>query len=74
MKNFNTKTNLPYVNSFEEYENLKLKNGIFESVAKEIIAHHYLPDNPISLFEGTNIVFSYGNNRVIKIYPLNIHP
>lgn len=60
---------LPSINSFEEYENLKLKPEIFENAAKEIIRRHQLPHEPIALFEGTNIVFSYGKNRVIKIFP-----
>jgi hygromycin-B 7''-O-kinase len=60
---------LPFIHSFEEYENLKLKADIFENAAKEIIRRHQLPNEPISLFEGTNIVFSYGKNRVIKIFP-----
>ncbi|OGT37465.1 MAG: phosphotransferase [Gammaproteobacteria bacterium RIFCSPHIGHO2_12_FULL_37_14] len=59
---------LPPVNSFEEYEKFKLSNDMLESAAKEIIAYHHLPDDSLSLFEGTNIVFAYGN-RVIKIYP-----
>jgi hygromycin-B 7''-O-kinase len=69
MRNINNKIDLPSISSFEEYENLKLKNDIFENVAKEIISHHHLPDDYLSLLEGTNIVFSYGNSRVIKIYP-----
>lgn len=69
MSNFDAQINLPCVDSFEEYEELKLKNHLFESAAKEIIAHHHLPDEPLTLFEGTNIVFAYGKNRVIKIYP-----
>lgn len=65
-----TNINLPYINSFEEYEDLKLTNkDIFVNAAKEIITYHHLPYEPLSLFEGTNIVFSYGKNRVIKIYP-----
>lgn len=69
MENTNLNSILPSINSFEEYENLKLKPKIFENAAKEIIHRHQLPDEPLSLFEGTNIVFSYGKNRVIKIFP-----
>lgn len=65
----NLHTTLPQVNSFEEYENLKLKSNLFEMAAREIITRHHLPDEPLSLFDGTNIVFAYGSNRVIKIFP-----
>jgi len=67
MQNF--KINLPFVNSFEEYETLKSNQNLFENAAKEIIAYHHLPNEPVLLLEGTNIVFSYGNTRIIKIYP-----
>ena len=60
---------LPSINSFQEYENLKLKSEIFERAAREIIARHGLPDEPLSAFEGTNIVFGYGSSFVIKIFP-----
>ena len=69
MRDANLKCILPSVSSFEEYENFKLKIDIFENAAKEIIHRHHLPDEPLSLFEGTNIVFSYGKKRVIKIFP-----
>src|SRR5438445_13295564 len=69
MGNTNLNSILPSISSFEEYENLKLKPEIFENAAKEIIHRHQLPDEPLSFFEGTNIVFSYGKNRVIKIFP-----
>jgi hygromycin-B 7''-O-kinase len=69
MNSINSKIILPLVTSFEEYEKVKLKNDIFENAAKEIIAYHHLPNEPLVLFEGTNIVFSHGNTRVIKIYP-----
>lgn len=67
MEKFNTI--LPSHASFEEYENFKLNRELFERAAREIIAHHHLPDESLTLFEGTNIVFSYGKNRVIKIFP-----
>lgn len=60
---------LPSVNSFEEFENLKQNKDIFENAAREIIARHHLPNESLSLYEGTNIVFAYGKNHVIKIYP-----
>lgn len=69
MKKFNSNLIFPSVHSFEEYENLKFKREILENAARKIIALNHLPDEPLSLFEGTNIVFAYGNNRVIKIFP-----
>lgn len=65
----NLNATLPQVDSFEEYESLKLKNDIFDKAALEIIAKHHLPDEPLSLFDGTNIVFAYGSKRVIKLFP-----
>ncbi|MBV8802563.1 MAG: aminoglycoside 3'-phosphotransferase/choline kinase family protein [Gammaproteobacteria bacterium] len=60
---------LPQIASFEEYENLKLKNNIFIKAAQTIIAKHHLTNEPLHLFEGTNIVFACSGNRVIKIFP-----
>lgn len=69
MLNKNKNFTLPTINSFEEFEDLKSQPEIFENAAKEIIHRHQLPYESLSLFEGTNIVFSYGKNRVIKIFP-----
>ena len=68
MKNTNT---LPSIGSFEEYEKLKVKIEIFENAAKEIIHRHQLPIGlSLKIFsEGTNIVFDYGDQKVIKIFP-----
>lgn len=60
---------LPAVNSDKEYENLKLNSELFKKVALEIVIRHHLPDESLSLYEGTNIVFSHGKYRVIKIFP-----
>ncbi len=60
---------LPSINSDEEYEQLNLKDELFKNAAREILTRHHLPDEPLSLLEGTNIVFSYGSNRIIKIFP-----
>jgi hygromycin-B 7''-O-kinase len=68
MRSTNSNFTFPIIHSFEEYENLKLKPEIFENAAKKIIHRHQLPDEPLLPFEGTNIVFSYGKNRVIKIF------
>ncbi len=62
-------TILPAISTDEEFENLKLNPEIFESAAREIIARHHLPDDALSLFEGTNVVFSCGKERVIKLFP-----
>lgn len=69
MQYLNSKINLPTVDTFEEYESLKHNQAMFESAAKEIIAHHQLVEAPLSRLEGTNIVFSFGSKRIIKIYP-----
>lgn len=69
MENINSL--LPFINSFEEYEKLKIKIELFEKAANEIIYRHQLsPGLKLTLFsEGTNIVFDYGNQSVIKIFP-----
>lgn len=59
----------PPVNTDEEFENLKLNSKLFIEAALEIVGQHNLLDEPLSLFEGTNIVFSHGKSRVIKIFP-----
>lgn len=70
MNSTNLNPLLSSINSFEEFEKFKLKLEVLEDLAKEIIHRHQLMDAPLTLFsEGTNIVFSYGDNRVIKIYP-----
>lgn len=59
---------LSTIHSFENYE--KLKASIEEDLARTIIQRHQLPEASLMLFaEGTNIVFSYGDSRVIKIFP-----
>jgi hygromycin-B 7''-O-kinase len=59
---------LSTINTFEDYE--KLKASIEEELARAIIQKHQLPPASLTLFsEGTNIVFSYGDNKVIKIFP-----
>ena len=67
--NSNLNFTLPIVNSIEEYDNLNRKMKAFENAARGIIHRHQLPDEPILPLEGTNIVFSYGKNRIIKIFP-----
>ena len=66
----NSNNIFPEIDTDEAYENFKLNNSeLFKKLALEIIARHHLPDASLSLFEGTNIVFSYGKTRVIKIFP-----
>ncbi|MDF3054977.1 MAG: hypothetical protein K0Q74_884 [Gammaproteobacteria bacterium] len=61
---------LPLIHSFEEYEKFKQQTESLEDAAKKIIYRHQLPDLPLALFsEGTNVVFAYGKNQVIKIFP-----
>jgi hygromycin-B 7''-O-kinase len=64
---------LPSIDSVDEFDNLNLNDPIFVNAAQEIIARHQLPNAPLSRFEGTNIVFAFGDNRVIKIFPPNHH-
>lgn len=59
---------LSTVHTFEDYE--KLKASIEEELARAIIQKHQLPQATLTLFsDGTNIVFAYGDNKVIKIFP-----
>ncbi|QLZ68095.1 hypothetical protein FOLKNPGA_00873 [Legionella sp. PC1000] len=59
---------LAAIHTFEDYE--KLKQYIEEDLARAIIHRHQLPEASLMLFsEGTNIVFSYGDTKVIKIFP-----
>lgn len=64
-----TKAFLPNPTTFDEYEAIKQQASLFESIAKEIIDYHQLSDESITLLEGTNIVFSLGDKRVLKLYP-----
>jgi len=70
MKNIQLFTPLPSITTFEEFENLKSTPEVFESLAEKILLRHQLPQSSLTLFsEGTNIVFAYGENKVIKIFP-----
>ena len=61
---------LPSLLSFEEYEAFKSNMDVLEAAAKKIMHRHQLPEPPLTLFsEGTNIVFEYGENQVIKMFP-----
>lgn len=66
----NLQTILSSTRSFEDYEILKLNADLINVIAREIIERRRLLEAPLKLFsEGTNIVFSYGDNTVIKIFP-----
>src|SRR5688500_12072080 len=74
MKKLNSKFILPPINSFEEYEKFKLQLDVLKHAANEIVYRHQLPEQPLTLFaDGTNIVFAYSEQHVIKIYPLFHH-
>jgi len=61
---------LPEINTDKEYEKFKLSHGeLFKKMALEIATRHHLPEASLSSFDGTNIVFSHGKSRVIKIFP-----
>lgn len=68
MDNATLKKTLSTIHTFEDYE--KLKAHIEDALARVIIHKHQLPEASLTLFsDGTNIVFSYGENKVIKIFP-----
>ncbi|MCL9684896.1 aminoglycoside phosphotransferase family protein [Legionella maioricensis] len=68
MNNTTLKQTLSTIHTFENYE--QHKQRIEEDLAKAIIRKHQLPEASLMLFsEGTNIVFSYGDSKVIKIFP-----
>lgn len=61
---------LASISSFEEFEELKLTSKIFEDIIKKILTHHHLPIKSLTPFsEGTNVVFSYDDSLVIKLFP-----
>lgn len=58
----------PAIHTFEDYE--KLKRHIEEDIVKAVIHQEQLPEALLTSFsEGTNIVFAYGDDKVIKIFP-----
>lgn len=65
-----TNNQLPFLHSFEEYEAFKSNIDVLEAAAQKIMHRHHLPELPLTLFsEGTNVVFEYGENQVIKMFP-----
>ncbi|WP_392538656.1 phosphotransferase family protein [Legionella sp. 227] len=68
MDNATLNQTLSTIHTFEDYE--QLKQHIEEDLARAIIHRHQLAAQSLTLFsEGTNIVFSYGDSHVIKIFP-----
>ncbi|WP_131783371.1 aminoglycoside phosphotransferase family protein [Legionella gresilensis] len=61
---------LALISSFSEFEDLKQSSHVFEETVKEILVRYHLPLKSLTPFsEGTNIVFSYDNRLVIKLFP-----
>lgn len=68
--NSSLKTKLANIDSFEQYEQLKSNVDFLKEMAQAVIRQHQLPVGSLELFfGGANIVFSYNQNYVIKIYP-----
>lgn len=68
MHNATLNQTLSTIHTFEDYE--KLKSHIEEELASVILHKHQLPEAALTLFsDGTNIVFSYGEDKVIKVFP-----
>jgi len=60
--------NLETIHSFEDYEQHKAE--IESALVQAVIDKHQLPEAPLKPFsEGTNIVYAYGDTKVIKIFP-----
>jgi hygromycin-B 7''-O-kinase len=60
---------LPEINSYEEFEKLKPNKDLWESAARKIIDRHGLSNQQLIVFpEGSNIVFGYGSDQIIKIF------
>lgn len=59
---------LSTINTYEDFE--KLKRVIEEDIVRAVIQQHQLSGKVLTPFsEGTNIVFTYGDNTVIKVFP-----
>jgi hygromycin-B 7''-O-kinase len=60
---------LPGITSYEEFEKLKPNQDLWEAAARKIIERHGLPNASLTLFpDGSNIVFGYGTDQIIKIF------
>ncbi|TAL59452.1 MAG: aminoglycoside phosphotransferase family protein [Legionella sp.] len=69
MENSEISALLTSVNTYEEFEQLRLNQTDFTAAAREIMQRHHLPDQPLTLFaDGCNLVYALGDERVIKIF------
>ncbi|KTD25174.1 Phosphotransferase enzyme family protein [Legionella maceachernii] len=58
----------PAIHTYEDYE--KLKRHIEDDIVRAVIHQEQLPEALLTSFsEGTNIVFAYGKDKVIKVFP-----
>ena len=68
MVNDALKQQMAMIHTFEDY--VKQKSHIEDDLARAITHSLPLPDMPLQLFaDGTNMVFAWGESRVIKIFP-----
>src|SRR5579872_764835 len=66
---FKNKIKLPSAKTYAEFDALDRDDSIFKLAAQEIVANHHLPQEPLTLLGGTNIVFGYGNTHIVKLFP-----
>lgn len=62
---------MPEIKSYEEFERIRDNRSLWETAAHQIIERHQLGlDNPsLTLFpDGSNVVFAYGSDLIIKIF------
>ena len=58
------------ITTFEAMEEMKVTPSFFEGIIDTILHENALPKAPLTLFsEGTNIVYAYGADKVIKLFP-----
>lgn len=68
--NSKLKDKLATIGTVEQYEQFKSNAGEITELAQTIMSAHSFPQSNVELFsEGTNLVFSYHGQYVIKIYP-----
>ncbi len=58
------------ITSFEAMEEMKMPPSFFEGIIEAILDENDLPKDSLTPFsEGTNIVYAYGKDKVIKLFP-----